>query len=83
MGRSAQDRIPTKKWSRDEIIEYLNIYRKYECLWDISDTGYVKKNCRYFRLKVQCFDKRTFKRWTDYDVGGKRKKEDKKPEGCF
>ena len=34
------------KWSSDTIIKFLEIYKSYEVLWDVSDKNYFKKNAR-------------------------------------
>ena len=33
-------------WSSDTIIKFLEIYKSYEVLWDVSDKNYLKKNAR-------------------------------------
>ena len=34
------------KWSGDEIIQFLDIYQKYDVLWNVWDENYGKKNAR-------------------------------------
>jgi len=34
------------KWCADEIIRFLDIYRKYEGLWDTYNENYMKRNAR-------------------------------------
>ena len=34
------------KWSGDDIIKFLDIYSKYESLWDTNNKNYMKKNAR-------------------------------------
>ena len=39
------------KWSGDEIIKFLNLYKKYEGLWDTNNINYMKRNVREHTLK--------------------------------
>ena len=39
------------KWLGDKIIRFLDIYRKYEGLWDTSNKNYMKRNAREHNLK--------------------------------
>ena len=39
------------KWSGDEIIRFLDIYRKYEGLWDTNNENYMKRNAREHSFK--------------------------------
>lgn len=34
------------KWSGGEVINFLNIYRKYPCLWDITCPDYLKRDVK-------------------------------------
>lgn len=34
------------KWSTDQIIKFLDVYRKYECLWDITSPEYLKRELK-------------------------------------
>lgn len=36
----------TLKWNGKEIIEFLNMFRKYECLWNPSCDLYMKRNAK-------------------------------------
>lgn len=41
------------KWSSERIITFLDMYRKYECLWDIRSPAYLKRDAKraaYSRL---------------------------------
>ena len=39
------------KWSCNEIVRFLDIYRKYEGLWDTNIINYMKKNVREHSFK--------------------------------
>ena len=39
------------KWSVDEIIRFLDIYRKYEGLWDANNEHYMKRSAKEHNLK--------------------------------
>ena len=32
------------KWNCSQVIQFFNIYRKYECLWDASSPDYLKRD---------------------------------------
>lgn len=34
------------KWSSDQIVTFLEIYRKHECLWDIRSPEYLKRDSK-------------------------------------
>ena len=39
------------KWSGDEIIKVLDLYRKYEGLWDTNNIDYMNGNAREHSFK--------------------------------
>lgn len=34
------------KWSSDQIVVLLNVYKKFECLWDIRSADYLKRDAK-------------------------------------
>lgn len=34
------------KWSSGQIVTFLDVYRKYECLWDVTSPDYLKREVK-------------------------------------
>lgn len=34
------------KWSSCQIVTFLDVYRKYECLWDVTSPDYLKRDVK-------------------------------------
>ena len=45
------------KWSGDEIIQFLDIYQKYDVLWNVWDENYGKKKTRGNMVLIGWFKK--------------------------
>ena len=39
------------KWNGNAVVDFLNIYKKYEILWDTNNENYLKKNAREHSFK--------------------------------
>lgn len=41
-----------QKWSSENIITFLNIYKKYDCLWDFASHGFLKRDVKQSEFEM-------------------------------